>query len=140
MLSEYLVKLDTRSQPVDHDYNLPNEELTFPAVHPPVLSLELENYQGYHQPITIRASSGSPSTGVTVKDVLHGDVKKPRRKRQWTTSSARERAVIDIAFRERCDMEEELGQGHAGLTSAAGIGSNFYRNLHLTASCVLRRR
>lgn len=114
MLSKYLLKLDITSQPVEHDYDLPNEEITSSASHPPMQSLKLESHQGYPQLITVQASSNLPAIGVTVQDVLrmiHEDVRTLSRRREWTKLSAEERAQVDAAFRERCRTEEELGQG-----------------------------
>jgi hypothetical protein len=74
-LSEYLLRLEIR--PADHDYGLPPEDITSLAVHPPMLSLILENHQVYPEPIHIRASSG---VGVTVEDVLrtiHEELRMP---------------------------------------------------------------
>jgi hypothetical protein len=111
VLSENHLKLYPSNQPVDHDYNLRNEESSSPAVHPPMLLLKLESYQGYPQSITIQASRDSPNTSVTGRDVLMTileDVKKPTRKNKWATSSAEERAAVDAAFRERRSTEEDL--------------------------------
>lgn len=114
VLSKYLLKLDIANQPVDHDYDLPNEELTSAAVHPPMPSLTLDNYQRYPQIITIEASCDSPGTGVTVQDVLraiHEDMSSVARRRGWTKLNAQEKRVVDDAFRDRCKTEEELCQG-----------------------------
>jgi hypothetical protein len=108
-LSKYLLKLDISNQPVNHTYDLPDEELTSPAVNPPLSSLKLENHQGYPQIITIQSSSV-----ITVQDVLktiHEDTRKQSHTREWIRLSAEERAAIVDAFRERCKTEEELGQG-----------------------------
>jgi hypothetical protein len=113
VLEKYLLQLDIANQAVDHDYNLPNEELTAPAVHPPMQLLRLESHQGYPQVITVQASSSS-LVGVTVQDVLraiHEDVRKLSRRREWTKLNAEDRAAVDDAFRERCQTEEELAQG-----------------------------
>jgi hypothetical protein len=113
-LSNYLLKLDITNQPVEHDYNLPREEITSLASHPPVHSLKLENHQGYPQLITVQAFNDSPSIGITVQDVLrtiHEDTRRLSRRREWSKLSPEERVHIDVAFRERCSTEEELGQG-----------------------------
>lgn len=113
VLSKYYLKLDISNQGVDHDYDLPIEELISPAVYPPLLSLKLENHQGYPQSVTVQASSESPS-GITVQDVLktiNEDLRKPSRRREWIKLNAEERTAVDGAFRERCRTEEELGQG-----------------------------
>ncbi|KAI0249449.1 hypothetical protein BJV78DRAFT_695952 [Lactifluus subvellereus] len=112
-LSKYFLKLDMNNQP-DYDYDLPKEEIDSAAMHPPMLSITLENHQGYPQLINVQASNDTPSIGVTVQDMLkaiHGDVRKPSRRREWTKLRAEERAGVDTAFRERCKTEEELGQG-----------------------------
>ncbi|KAH9963607.1 hypothetical protein BC827DRAFT_121146 [Russula dissimulans] len=116
VLWKYLLTIDINSQSVDHNYNLPREELDSPAVHPPMLSLKLENHQGYPQLITVQATSDSRSIGVTVQDVLraiHEDVRKLSRRREWTKLNAEERTMVDVALRERCKeaSDSELGQG-----------------------------
>jgi hypothetical protein len=113
VLSKYFIKLDISSQSIDHDYNLPNEELTSPAVHPPMPSLKLDNHQGYPHSIDVQASSDSPG-GVTVQDVLktiHEDLQKPSRRREWIKLNAEGQAAVDVAFRRRGNTEEELGKG-----------------------------
>jgi len=113
VLDKYLLKLDIANQSVDHDYDLPNEELTSPAVHPPMQLIRLESHQGYPQLITVQAPSDS-LVGVTVQDVLraiHEDVRKLSRRREWTKLNAEDRVAVDDAFRERCSTEEELAQG-----------------------------
>jgi hypothetical protein len=113
VLSKYYLTLDISNQGVDHDYDLPIEELTSPAVDPPLLSLKLENHQGYPQSVTVQSSTDSLS-GITVQDVLktfNEDLRKPSRRREWIKLNAEERVDVDGAFRERCRTEEELGQG-----------------------------
>ena len=112
-LSKYFIELDIRSQSIDRDYDLPNEELTSPAVHPPMPSLKLDNHQGYPQSIDVQAPSDSPGA-VTVLDVLktiHEDLRKASRRREWNKLNVEERAAVDAAFRKRGKTEEELGQG-----------------------------
>jgi len=118
-LSKYFIKLDISNQSgggdddVD-DFGLPQEEVTSSAVHPPVLSLKLENHQGYPQDIHIHASGDSQSIGITVRDMLktiNEDARKISRRREWTKLNAEERIGVDAAFRERCTTEEELGHG-----------------------------
>jgi len=114
VLAKYLLKFDITTQPVEHDFDLPMEDITAPASDPPMHSLKLENHQGYPQLITAQASSNSPTIGVTVQDVLRTiqeDVRMLSRRREWTKLSAEERAQVDTAFRDRCRTEEELGQG-----------------------------
>lgn len=113
VLSKYYLTLDISTQGVDHDFDLPVEELNSPAVHPPLYSLTLENHQGYPQSITLQASSDSPN-GITVQDALktiNEDVRKPSRRREWIKLSVEQRAAVDGSFRERCGTEEALGQG-----------------------------
>jgi len=114
VLSKYLLKLDTTYQSVKHDYDLPREEITSAASHPPMHSLKLVNHQGYPQLITVQASSDAPGVWVTVQDVLRTiqeDVRTLSRRREWAKLSAEDRAQVDSAFRDRCRTEEELGQG-----------------------------
>ena len=70
-MTSYLLKLNV-TEPLDHNYGLPEEDITSAAVHPPVLSLKLENvnYQGYPHEISVDASSNDPNVGATVQDVL----------------------------------------------------------------------
>jgi len=113
-LARYLLKVDITTQTVEHDFDLPTEDITSAASDPPMHSLKLESHQGYPQLITVQASSDSPSIGVTVQDVLRTiqeDVRMLSRRREWTKLSAEERAQVDTAFRDRCRTEEELGQG-----------------------------
>lgn len=113
VLAKYYLTLDISNQGVDHDYGLPIEELTSPAVDPPLLLLKLENHQGYPQSVTVQVTTDSPS-GITVQDVLktiNEDLRKPSRRREWIKLNGEERAAVDGAFRERCRTEEELGQG-----------------------------
>jgi len=119
VLSRYFIKLDISNQSVDvgddlDDNELPQEDITSSAVHPPVQSLKLENHQGYPQDIHIHASGDSQSVGITVRDVLktiNEDARKISRRRSWTKLNAEERRAVDAAFRERCTTEEELGHG-----------------------------
>jgi hypothetical protein len=102
------------TESVDHDYDLPKEEITSPAVYPPILSVKLESHQGYPQIITIEASGDSQSTGVTVQDVLrtiHEDLRMSFPRRTLSKLGAEERAEINASFRERCKGEEELNKG-----------------------------
>ncbi|KAI9510678.1 hypothetical protein F5148DRAFT_1177702 [Russula earlei] len=111
-LTEYLLKLEF-GNPADHDYGLPNETITSTAVHPPMLSLILENHQGYPQ-LIIQASGGYPGAVVTVQDILrtiHEDVRKPLLRRELIKLKVDEQAVIDASFIERCKTEEDLNIG-----------------------------
>ena len=123
VLSKDLLKLDITNQAAEHDYDLPREEITSPASYPPMHSLKLRNYQGYPQVITVKASSDSPSIGITVQDVLrtiHEDVRTPLRRCEWADLSAKERGQVDAAFRERCRTDKELGQGPCRIDSLQG--------------------
>jgi hypothetical protein len=98
----------------DHDYDLPKEEMTSPAVYPPMLLLKLESHQGYPQVISIEASGDSRGAGVTVQDVLrtiHEDLRMAFPRRELSKLDPEERAGINAAFRERCKSEEELSKG-----------------------------
>jgi hypothetical protein len=114
VLSTYLLKLDIANQPVEHDYDLPKEDITSPASHPPMHLLKLENHQGYPKTIIVQACNDAPSIGITVQDVLrtiHEDVRTLSRRREWTKLSAEERAQVDTTFRERCGAGKMLGRG-----------------------------
>ena len=99
----------------NHGYNLPNEEMNSPAVHPPMLSLKLENHQGYPQIITAEASSDARGVvGVTVEEVLralHEDLQMISSRRELIKLGADERVGINAAYRDRCKSEEELAKG-----------------------------
>jgi len=79
-----------------------------------MLSLTLENQQGYPQLIGIRASGDSPSVGITVQDVLNTlqeDLRKPLPRRQLGKLSDDIRTVINGSFKVRCKTEEDLSKG-----------------------------
>ena len=102
------------TESTDHDFDLPNEELSSPAVHPPMLSLKLENCQGYPQIINVEASSDLRGADITVQDVLrtiHEDLRTPFSKRELNKLGGEERAAIRASFKERCKSEEELSKG-----------------------------
>jgi uncharacterized protein DUF6699 len=110
-LTKYLLKLDDLD--TDHDYNLPNEEITFSAVYPHIQSLKLEYFQGYPEVINIIASS-NPRIGITVQDVLrniHKNLGMPIRDSEITSLSLEERAEINHAFKERYKTDEERRKG-----------------------------
>ena len=95
---------------VDQDYDLPEEELTSPAVYPPMLSLKLENCDGYPHIVNIEVSN----EGVTVQDVLrtiHEDLKTPLSKRELSDLRGERRSTVRMAFRERCETEGERSKG-----------------------------
>jgi hypothetical protein len=109
-LTKYNLKLEM-AESVDHDYDLPEEEITSPAVYPPMLSLKLESHQGYPQVISIEASGES---GVTVQDALrtiHEDLRMPFPSRELSKLGVEERAAIMAAFKVRCKTEEEFSKG-----------------------------
>ena len=118
-LEKYFLKIDIGNQSggADDDFDdlgLPQEELMSSAVHPPVLSLKLENYQGYPLDIHVHPSADSQSIGITVRDMLttiNEDARKISRRRERTKLNAEERIAVDAAFRERCTTEEELSHG-----------------------------
>lgn len=102
------------TESVEHDYDLPKEEMASSAVYPPMLSLKLESLQGYPQVISIEASSDSGNIGVTVQDVLrtiNEDLRMPIPTHELSKLSIEEWAAIDAAFGERCTSEEELSNG-----------------------------
>jgi hypothetical protein len=101
------------SDPPDHDYDLPKEDINSPAVYPPMLSLKLESHQGYPQSITVQASSDTQGVGVTVQEVLrtlHEDLRMPSTRREFSTWGAEERAAR-ATFNKRCKTEEDLSKG-----------------------------
>jgi hypothetical protein len=103
-LTKYLLKLEM-TESVDHDYNLPKEEMASSAVYPPTLMLKLENLQWYLQVISNEASSNSGNIGVTVQDVLwtiNKDLRMPILIHELSKLSIEEWAAIDTAFGERC--------------------------------------
>jgi hypothetical protein len=105
-LTKYNLKLDS----LDHDYDLPKEELSSPAVHPPMPFLKLESSQGYPQAINIGAFGDSQGADLTVQDVLraiHEDLRKPCSKHEFNRLSIEERALIRAAFKERCSTVDQ---------------------------------
>jgi hypothetical protein len=113
VLTKYLLKLEI-GEHVEPDYDLPKEEITSSAVHPPMQSLTLESHQGYPQLISVQASSDTPGVGVTVQDVLgaiHEDMRMPSPRRTWGKLNDGERAMINTSFKERCKTEEQLSKG-----------------------------
>ena len=111
-MTKYHLKLEITESP-DHDYNLPKEELTSPAVHPPASSLKLENSQGYPQ-IVIESFGDPRGAGVTVQDVLrklHEDMSMLISKFELNNLSREELATMRIAFKKRCKTEGERSKG-----------------------------
>jgi hypothetical protein len=111
-LTKYLLKLEING-PLDHDYDLPKEDITSPAVYPHMQSLKLEYFRGCPQVISIKAFS-DPRVGVTVQDVLrkiHGDLRMPLHNHEFSLLSLEERAAARDAFEERCKIDEERRKG-----------------------------
>lgn len=122
VLSRYHLKLDIDNE-LDHDYDLPEEEIDSPATYPTMLSLILENRQGYPHPITVRASGDSPGMGVTVRDVLrtiHEDGRKQPRRNELTKLETARREGLNATFVKRCKTERELSQGPSRIDYLCG--------------------
>lgn len=112
MLTKYFLKLEIDG-PLDHDYDLPKEDITSPAVYPHVQSLDLEYFQRCPQIISIKAF-GDPHVCITVQDVLrkiHEDLRTPLRNHEFGLLGIEERAAIRDAFEERCKIDEERRKG-----------------------------
>ena len=109
VLTKYLIKLEM-TESVDHDYDLPKEEMASSAVYPSMLSLKLENLQWYPQVISIEASSDSGNIGVTVQDVLrtiNEDPRMPIPTHELSKLSIEEWAAIDGALeRDACTQRQ----------------------------------
>jgi hypothetical protein len=121
-LTKYNLKLEMNDSS-DHDYGIPKEDINSPAVYPPMLSLKLENHQGYPQVITVEASSDTQSVGVTVQEVLRTlreDLIMPFPRRELSKLGVEERAGINAAFTERCKSEEELSKGPRRIDHLSG--------------------
>ena len=122
---------------VDHDYDLPKEELTSSAVYPPMLSLKLESRQGYPQVINIEASGDSRDAGVTVQDVLrtiHEDLRMPFSRHELSKLGAEERTGLTLRLKRDARVKRSSAKARIGLTAwAVGTGSRFYRNFRPTA-------
>ena len=102
------------TESLDHDYDLPKEELTSSAVYPPMLSLKLENCQGYPRTVNVDAFSDVRGADITVQDVLraiHEDLRIPFSKRELNKLGVEERTAIRAAFEERCKSEEDFSKG-----------------------------
>jgi hypothetical protein len=125
ILTKYFLKLEIRKS-VEPDYDLSKEDLTSPAVRPPVPVLELENHQGYPQRIRILASGagGSPAVYVTVENVLkqiHEVLRMPSTKSlKDQLSDKRQKALIADSFRKRYKTEEERSKGLHGYDYLCG--------------------
>ena len=112
-LTKYDIKLEM-TESLDHDYDLPKEELTSSAVYPPMSSLKLENCQGYPRTVNVDAFRDVRSADITVQDVLraiHEDLRIPLSKRELNNLGVEERTAIRAAFRDRCKIEEDLSKG-----------------------------
>ena len=102
------------TESLDHDFNLSKEELTSSAVHPPTLSVKLENCQDYPHAINIEAANELRDVGVTVQDAvrkIYEDLRTPFSKRELSNLRAERRAEVRVAFKERCETEEERSKG-----------------------------
>ena len=113
VLTKYLLRLEITESP-DYDYDLPNEELTSPAVYPHTQMLRLEYFQGYPQVISVDASSDSQGAGVTVQDVLrtiNEDLRKPSSTREFGLFSRGDQMAIMDTFKKRCKSGEERTKG-----------------------------
>ena len=116
------------TESVDYDYDLPEEDITSPAVHPPMLSLQLESHHGYPQVINIDASGASDASddscgSVTVQDVLrtiHEDLRIQLSIREVNRLDAETRATLRTAFRKRCQTEEEFSRGPCRIDRLGG--------------------
>lgn len=114
VLTKYLLKFDISTQPVDHDWELPQEEMLAAAVHPPVYVLLLENDQGYPHNIEVRASDKESIVGITVEDVLRAvgtDVRKSSSQREWAALNDDTRREVEEAFEDRARTEEDRSGG-----------------------------
>jgi len=114
VLKKYLLKFDLSTQPVDHDWGLPQEEFLSPAVHPPVYVLLLENDQGYPHNIEVHASDKESTVGITVEDVLRivgTDLRKSSSQREWAALNDDTRREVEEAFEDRARTEEDRSGG-----------------------------
>ena len=122
-MTKYNIKLNS----LDHDY----EELTYSAVYPPMLSLKLENCQGYPRTVNADAFSDVRGADITVQDVLraiHEDLRIPFSKRELNKLGVEERTAIRAAFKEDARVKRILAKASVGLTTwAEGTGSRFCR-------------
>jgi hypothetical protein len=114
-LTNNLLKLKI-TEPLDYNYDLPTEEITRPAMCPPMIPLKLDIHQGYPQVIRLEASGDSRLGGVdvTVQDVLraiHKGLRIPFPRGVICKLGVEERARIYAAFKERRKSEEELSKG-----------------------------
>ena len=101
------LEFDIASQPLDHDFGLPTEEILSSAVHPPVRRLVLENEQGLPQKIEVLASD--KEIGVTVKDVLKAIGVDLRKSSNWPELAALDedtRREVEATFKERARATE----------------------------------
>jgi hypothetical protein len=122
VLTKYFLKLEI-TESTNHDYDLPNEDLTSPAVYPPMVSLKLENCQGYRQTINVDAFNDPRGASVTVQDVLrtiHEGLSVLLSKRELNDLGGKERAALRASFKKRCKTEEERGKGLRGIDYLGG--------------------
>jgi hypothetical protein len=112
VLTKYFLKLEING-PLDHDHDLPKEDITSPAVYPYMQSLKLEYFRGCSQVISIKASS-DPRVGITVQDVLRKireDLRIPLRNHEFGLLGLEERAAVRDGFEGRCKIDEERRKG-----------------------------
>ena len=79
-----------------------------------MLSLKLENCQGYPQAIHVEASSEPRGASVTVQDVLrtiNEVLSVLLSKRELDDLSGKERTALRATFKKRCTSEEERSKG-----------------------------
>jgi hypothetical protein len=113
VLTKYLLKFDI-TQPVEHDYELPPEELGSSAVHPPVHVLVLDNDQGYPRNINVRASEEGSDVGITVEDVtrtISADLRASSSQREWSALNEDRRMEVEETFENRARTEEDRSGG-----------------------------
>ena len=113
VLKKYLLKVDI-TQTVDHDYELPPEELGSSAVHPPVHILVLDNDQGYPRNINVRASEEDSDVGITVEEVIRtisADLRASSSQREWAALNEDRRREVEETFENRARTEEDRSGG-----------------------------
>ena len=111
---KYLLEFDIATQAEDHDFDLPPEEFSASAVHPPVHVLILENNQGYPHNIHVLVSDKESTLGITVEDVLKTistELRKSSSQREWAALNDDTRREVEEAFEDRARTEEERSGG-----------------------------
>jgi hypothetical protein len=110
---KYLLKFDIAAQAEDHDFDLPPEEFTASAVHPPVHKLTLENDQGYPHNIDVHTNEET-ELGITVEEVLkklNTELRKSSSQREWAALNEETRTEVEEAFEDRARTEEDRSGG-----------------------------